>query len=149
MTSATFNDDFYLTILNPVPFSIDSTWKYFEKNATQLDSIKIREKWVRFLLPSYRLSMSIDALWVERPWFNLCDAQRIRKNQSSSSSSVKIAYVEEIIYSKNFKLENYAQSKSEIVISKNGKMQKSIYFQASSTMESNNTTIIGFVYRII
>jgi len=151
-TSATYNDEFRLTLVNPLPSINDKNSISIDNRFTYLDSVQLGNKHIQVILPSHQFSASINILKIERPWFNLQYALKTSNSVDISSTQLfegKPAYVEEIILANNIKVENYAQSKSIITISKNGKKIKEISSSPTEKIESKYSIIIGYVYRLL
>lgn len=148
-TSATYNDEFYLTVLNPVQFTEDCKWTKFEKNVSKLDSFKIKDSSIQIVIPLYNFSMDISFLNVERSWFKLDSVFNDSADSIPLLGYDRVAYIEKIIFARNIKLENFSQSQLEITVSENGKKMKNVLSIPSNKFENMNSIIIGFVYRIL
>jgi hypothetical protein len=142
ITCAKFDDDFFLTFLNPVQFSQNAAWTVVEEKSTAWDSTYVNGKAVRVTIPLYNLSMEICLLKVERPWFKLSYARANVENG-------KKAYVDAIILARKINLENFSESKLRVTVSKSGKQYQNVKYAPTSKISSSGPVIIGYVYRII
>ena len=142
ISCAACNDDFFLTIVNPLQFPQSAAWTALEKSTTTLDSVIVKGKPVRVILPLHQLSMEICSLKVERPWFKLSYAR-------SAAEKNKRAYVEEIIFARKVALKDFSRSRVEMAISARGNKQKTIRATPTTQIDIAGSVIIGYVYRII
>lgn len=142
ITTAGYDDDFFLTLLNPIQFSKDSCWSSLKKTSTVLETFQLEGKQVQIVLPTYRLSMELFSLKVERPWFELKYMPSKRKNSGK-------AFIDEVIFVRNLKLENFSNSYAKIIISKNAAKRKSVEYSPREVISIPGMAIIGFVYRVL
>lgn len=149
ITSPTFNDDFYLTSLNPSPdFKKKNLWTSYEKNTTQLYDTIIRRKKIDTLLPKCKLSMKVSKLKVSRPWFKYSN-NRFNREEGINLKMRKVAYLDEIIFAKDIKLNIYTQTKPKITFSKNGKKIIAIELSPNISIEKEDLVIVGYIYKFL
>lgn len=151
LNSATYNDAFHLTVVNPSPEIKDSVWTHINKSVKKLIKLKLdKNRSVKTNIAMYDFSASLMVLPIERPWFKydpLLKAQHIEG--ASEANRPKYAYIEQLLVAKDLAFKNYGESQSHLIVSTNGKNQKELTTAPSEVIESKHSFIIAYICRLL
>lgn len=150
LNSATYNDDFHLTVVNPSPEVDDSLWTHISKSVKEIQKLKINKRHsVNANIAMYDFSTSLMLLSVERPWFKYDPLMKAERIDDSMESNSRCAYIEQVIVAKDLVFNNYSKSQSHVLVTQNGKSQKDISVAPSEVVESKHSFIIAYICRLL
>lgn len=140
LNSATFDDEFYLTTVNPIIYTFDSLWNKLNYTLTYYDTISLSNKEHIVQIPVFELNANISIIGIERPWFKPVYLSKSKENN--------IAVIDKLILSNDISIKNF--QKSTITFQYNRKQHKAFIktIKSNETIKGTNSQIVGYILKV-
>lgn len=138
LTSAHYDADFFLTIINPEWDTVN--WTNIEDIGNYVDSVRIKHSYIKYSAPVYSLTGEVKVLNIQRPWI---DTSFLGECISGTRAGKAIGYINRIVLARNLCIKAYSGSMINISI-KSHNITEVRYDQPTATMETTGVVIIAY-----
>lgn len=141
LTSPTFNGSFLYSTVYPLLSDSCIIWSSFNHQSHRVATIENKRQTIQVPIPLIKATGEVSILLICRPWAHLNDISKLFSNK-------KIAIIEGIILSRNFKIEAMHKC-CKIRIYRNKEKKHKIINSPISTHINYSNCIIGYYCRIL